>query len=555
MNTEVRRGKRVIYQKMIFALVIALQLISICNWASKRANYFVDELFSFGYAHSYTFDKKDIYYIDNSPEWKYEEWVSNEKLKSQLDVSEDESLLNKDPGTALKMLLTRRNFFGFLNIIMDTFSAGKPSMWPPIVFNIVLFVLSQVLLFRIMFAMTNSFASSLLAVFMYGFSGTAINTHLFVRFYALVTLLILGCIRLHQKMWREKRRLYFLSESIIGMLLLYFALKNSELIMIMGGAIVMAFTLLLLFSRRYIEAFLYMILIIPASLLYLIKKTNLIKIVLHPEAYRGKGGATGWITENFMTVNTEKVISLFFKYLRWFSDQMFGSWYVLCSFLVLIIILLEIRLLGDKKERKHSLSAHEKKSDIQAVRYVWVIFGTSAVYYTFALLTGLMHLRYFSFYFPMAVILLWVFIDALTKDLKYRRQVLAGCFVLLVIGGAALRLVRPEAIENIYADDQFLIEAVRDSDIQDAIVICSDRESANHSIYDCIHIMPYTAELYPVNMEHHHIDLTACPDQFYVWSNNAVSTDDYTKDLLDAGYNLELLGSTHASVVYVARKD
>lgn len=554
MNMESAKGNCSISQKLIFAFVILLQIIVICHWASKRSNYFVDELFSFGYAHSYTFDRKDIYYIDNSPEWKYEEWVSNEKLKTQLEVSKEESLLNKDFVTALKMLLTRRNFHALLNITMDVFSDGKPSMWPPIILNIVFFVFSQVLLFQIIFEMSHSFSVSLLAAFMYGFSGTAINTHLYIRFYALVTLLILGCIRIHQKMWKERRILYFSIESICGMLLLYFALKNSELIMIMGGAIVMAFTLSLLFSRRYREAFLYMILIIPASLLFLIKKTNLINVVLHPEAYQGKGGATGWITENFMTVNTDKIVSLFFKYLRWFSDQMFGSWYVLCSFLILISILLEIKLLGEKKERKQSECVPEKESDIQAVRFVWVIFGASAVYYIFALLTGLMHLRYFSFYFPMVIILLWTIIGVLTKELKYRKQVLTGCFILLCIGGSALQIIRPEALENIYADDQSLINAVHDTDIQCAVVISSEKESANHSIYDCIHILPYSAKLYPVNLENDHIDITTCPDQLLVWSNNAVSTDDYTKDLQEAGYTFETLGSTHASVVYIAEK-
>ena len=567
-------------QKIIFLLVIIFQIAVICHWASRKSNYFVDELFSFGYAHSYTFNKKDVGYIDNSPEWKYEEWISNEVLKTQLEVSPDESLLRKNPVSALKMLLTRRNYHGFLNIIMDVCSSGKTSVWAPIIFNLVLFVFSQVILFRIVYEMTHSFPAALLAVFMYGFSGTAINTHLFIRFYAWVLFLVLCCIRLHQKMWQEKRVLYFSLETIFGMLLLFFALKNSELIMIMGGAIVMVFATGLLIRTRFKEAILYILMIVPASLVYLVKKTSLVNIVFHPDAYQNKGGATGWITNNLLSVNCETIISRIFKYLRWFSDQVFGSWYVLCSFLVLVIILLEVRILGRKKAPKPVESDVENRreadltdSDIEEqklpevvrhdaedwtatgdVRFAWVILSASAVYYVFALLTGLRYIRYFSFFFPLVIILLWTLIGILTRNLKYKKYVYAICFVLAGIGAFSLQTNRPEVIENIYANDRALIKAVQDTDIHNVVVICTDREDANHSIYDCIHLLPYTAEVYPINMEHHHIDAADFPDQVLVWSNGSASSDDYTKDLLEAGYSLEKFGTSHASVVYVANK-
>ena len=44
---------------IVFTLVITIQIAVICHWAIRKSNYFVDELFSYGYAHSYTFDKKD----------------------------------------------------------------------------------------------------------------------------------------------------------------------------------------------------------------------------------------------------------------------------------------------------------------------------------------------------------------------------------------------------------------------------------------------------------------------------------------------------------------
>ena len=110
-------------------------------------------------------------------------------------------------------------------------------------------------------------------------------------------------------------------------------------------------------------------------------------------------------------------------------------------------------------------------------------------------------------------------------------------------------------IDYLYTEDRELIEAVQNTDIRDAVVIVTEREDANHSVYDCVLLMPYTARLYPVNKEHQHIDTSDLPDRFLVWSHTkAESTEAYTGDLLRAGYSLELMGTTHTSVVYVAEK-
>ncbi|MBP3901502.1 MAG: hypothetical protein J6D53_08665 [Blautia sp.] len=582
-----------------FLLVIALQIAAICLSASARTNYFVDELFSFGYAHAYTFDKKDVGYIDQSPEWGYEKWIPNEELKIQLEVSGEESLLKKEPAAALKMLALRRNYHGFLNIIMDVFSAGKPAVWPPIFFNLILFVFTQVLLCRITFGMTQDHYASLLAVVMYGFSAAAINTHIYIRFYALVLFLLFGCIRLHQKMWQEQRILLFSLESILGMILLFFALKNSELIMIIGGALVMAFTAALLIGKRYREAVFYVLLIVPASLLYLIKKTSLINIMLHPADYQNKGGATGWITDNLLTTNLGTIRGLIYKYYEWIGLRMFGSFRVLHGFLVLFIVLAGIRLFlwrkalaksektvsentsvdasvdisekaaegisekaaEDTSERTaegtpDSLdSASESRKDRTASRFVWVLFAACAVYFVFALLTGLRYPRYLSFLFAVAIGIFWTLISMLTKGLMHRKYVYAICLLLVLFGAASTLRNRAEVIDYLYTEDRELIEAVQNTDIRDAVVIVTEREDANHSVYDCVLLMPYTARLYPVNKEHQHIDTSDLPDRFLVWSHTkAESTEAYTGDLLRAGYSLELMGTTHTSVVYVAEK-
>ena len=109
---------------LLITCILLIQVAVITFWGSQRSNYYIDELFSFGSAYSYTFDKKDIMYINRSDAWRYEQWVDNHDLKEQLEVTEEESLLSQQMIDAIRMLLTRRNYFGILNLLMSVFSPG-----------------------------------------------------------------------------------------------------------------------------------------------------------------------------------------------------------------------------------------------------------------------------------------------------------------------------------------------------------------------------------------------------------------------------------------------
>ena len=539
----------------ILSLIVLAQILLIAYWTTQRSNYFIDELFSFGYAHSYTFDKKDIMYINRTDAFQYEEWVDNHVLKKQLEIAGEESLLHLRLPQAVNLLLTRRNYHGILNILLSLFSGGKMSMYPPIILNLLLFVLVQVIIYRTMKEMTGSFAVSALTVMMYGFSMMAISTCLYVRFYELVTLLLLLAIRIHQKMWRTDSLLTCELWTIVSMALLYFALKNSELVLVIAAGLIGGYTLLLLLGRQQKKALLYFFTIFPIGVFYLIRKTHLLDIAVRPETYSHISGAEGWITKNILTVNAGRSCSLFFRYLEWISDLMFGSWYVLCSFLVLILILLEIRFLGTgKKSAQRKDDLHMAKSGTERIFFLWLIVIITAVYYAFALLAALPAQRYFMFYVPMLTMIHWGVIDSLTRQMKYRAEILILCFIFVCVEIMAAQLIRPDRIDYVYKEDRALIRDVKESGIDSAVAIYTNEGDSNHAVYDCIINMPDNAKLYPVDHTRHSIDTADCPEEFLIWIHRGRLTDNYIEDLTANGYLIEEFGKTHASDVYIAKK-
>lgn len=536
-------------KKAVIICVLLIQAALIVFWAGQRSNYYIDELFSFGSAHAYALPKENAVYITSSEKWQYEEWIENSVLKEELEITSKESLLSRPPLRAIRLILTGRNYHGILNVLMSAFSPGKVSAYPAAVLNLILFLFTQLVLYSTMKRLTGSFSISLLTILMYGFSAMAISTVLYVRFYMLVTLLLLALVCIHQIMWQEERLLRCELLTVLGMALIYLAMKDSELVFILAGSLVTAYAVALIIGRQFKKAVFYIVTVFPVSIAYAVIKTNFFDIVLHPSNYVMGDGAEAWMTDKLLTVNKERLISLVFKYLGWVSDLLFGSWYVLCCFLVLILILLEIWLFGKKRHSRLQASPEGRRRG-----FIWVIAAVCAVYYVFSLLVAIPAERYFMYYFPLLAILLWKLLHELTRGLRYRREVLLVCCALVCIGAAALQIVRPEKIDFVYREDRPLIRTVQDSGIQSVIVIYTGERDSNHSAYDCLNLMPDTARLYPIDRYRHHIDASECPDKLLIWIHGDRQPEPYITDLLDEGFVLQQLGQTHASDVYLAQR-
>ena len=553
----IERSKTGVFRCFVLITVITIQLIVMCGFAVRKSNFYIDEMFSMGYAHTYIHPREDVVYINFSKDWNNEKWVENSVLKDQLETTAEDSVFTLPLSKALRKLFLGRNYMGMLNIVMSMFSPGKMGKYPPIILNFFIFVMTQLLLYRICRSLSNSWTASLMAITMYGFSAMSIGLSIYIRFYALTILLLAGFARLHQKMWSEDSLWKCEVLTFASMALAYFALKNSELTFIMAGGWIGFYALGLFSTRQWKKAFLYVGTILPISLFYAVFKTPYVDMILHPAAYIGYSGPMGWMTRDLLSMSTGKLIYFVRLYKRWLDEQLTGSRYVTFLYLVIMLILFEVRFLGSHPAGRKGADSGETSLTEARIRhqkgFAGIVLGAELVYLLFCFLTCLPATRYISFLYPFLPLLLWTTFSRLSEGQTKRQFIMAGCAVLMCIGIIA-GFLHPERIEYVYMEDRPLIEALDSQETLDSIVIYTDEEDATHVVYDCVNLIPDEAKIYPVQAAHHKIDTSQCPDSLLIWVKNGEKIQPCVSDLETGGYSIEKLGKTHASDVYAARR-
>ena len=553
----IARSKTRAFRYCVLITMITIQLIVMCGFTTRKSNFYIDEMFSMGYAHTYVHPKEDVVYINFSKVWENEKWIENSVLKGQLETTAEDNVFTIPLPKALRKLFLGRNYMGILNIVMSLFSPGEMEKYPAIILNFFLFAATQLLLYRICKGLTNSWMASLMAVTMYGFSAMAIGLSNYIRFYTWVIFLLTVFVRIHQKMWSEDRLWKCEVLTIISMAFVYLALRNSELVFIIAGAWIGFYALGLLLTRQWKKAFLYVGTMLPVSLFYALSKTSFVDMILHPGAYTSYSGPAGWMTRDLLSMSSEKMIYFARLYKRWLDEQMTGSKYVTFGFLIILLILLEIRFLGSHQAGRKEIDLGETGSAEVRGRlekgFVWIVLCANLVYLLFCFLTCLPATRYVSFLFPFFSVLLWTTFSRLLEGQTKRPFIMVGCALLMCIGIIA-GLRHPERIEYVYMEDRPLIEAIGAQESKDSIVIYTDDEDATHVVYDCVNLIPKEAKICPVQLMHHNIEINQCPDSVLIWVKNNEKIQTCVSDLKSGGYSIDWLGKTHASDVYIARR-
>lgn len=553
-------------RRTVFIFLVVTQVLVMLYWMREKSNYFIDELFSMGYAHTFTFDRKEIGYINKSDVWQEEKWIPNSLLKDQIEVSPEDSLLNKPFGTAVKMLLTRRSYRGILNILMSSFSPGAVGKVPGIVFNIIIFCLTQLVLYGICYDLTGSNWISLAVLTMYGYSLAAISFVMYIRFYCYVMLLFLLAVRLHQVIRKTDRLPVVFAGTLVSMGLLYFAMKDSELVFVLGGCLIAAFMLDLILCHQFKKLLLYFLTIVPLSLLYVTQKTPFFRILLHPAESMQEKGPAGWLTQHLLEWTWEQKLEQIRKQNSWFADFLFGNSIIAAAFLLIIAILavsLSIKLVKARNESKdqYMVMKPEDEALLQGTGqdqggsfgFFLVLVVINTVYLIFGYLTGFTIIRYFSFNFPIITILVWAAVYKLTEGLGCRKRVLQLCGILTA-AAVIVGFSHPQDIQFIYPEDRALISSLQESDVRDAVVLCTKQEKTTHVIYDCVNLMEEDARIYPVQEGETVIDPGQCPGRFLIWALTDHDIWKNTEELIKDGYIISLYGKSHCSDVYLVER-
>lgn len=209
MFKKIKSAKRLFPAVFILTLILALIMsIYVC---SQKNQWYIDEVWTYGLSNSY--EKPFLF------EWVYnaapDEGIYEPRLG--LDDLKGEFMNMWQKGDAYKDYLTVQSGEGFAYdtvfsnqandvhppfyyLIIHTICSFFPdtySKWFVFVPNILFYIISLVLLYKVSYTLTESRAKGIITMIFWGFSCGAIKNLVFGRMYMLLTLLILSLLLIH----------------------------------------------------------------------------------------------------------------------------------------------------------------------------------------------------------------------------------------------------------------------------------------------------------------------------------------------------------------------
>ena len=507
-------------------------------WAEEKTNYFVDELYSKGYAHYYNISlRQGTVKIGDREDWVHGKWLKNSEFKKLFIVGEEESLFRIPACRAAGMILERKNYMGLLNIAESIISPGKMSKRPGILMNMLFQLMTQFLFIFLMKRMKFTEPVILCAASMYGFCGMTIGLVEYIRFYILTILLFVISFYAHYRVWTDERLSVGIAALLCSNAVLYLAIENSQLIMVIGGAFSCLFFLGLLVRRRWRSVALYSLLVIMPVLFFLWNYTPYIQILMHLRFYKGVGGAVGRTAGRILTATAKSVRNNLALEKDWVVGLLFGHRIITALFIILIVVSAVILM------KRKKLPESGKTAGFMLITGVTLIVFSAA-----SSVAGLDTSRYYSLAFFPAVLLIFFALDRIYRTSGRSRIILAA--VVLLTAASAVYTSYAGEIEYIYRDEKPVIEELRKVNKLDVILIEAGG-NPQHEIYDCVNQMSAKSRICPVNIDNRRIRMPENWKQVLVWIRTGKDTAPYLGDLEKYRYELTPLGSTHISDIYL----
>ncbi|MBP3269164.1 MAG: hypothetical protein J6L98_00655 [Bacteroidales bacterium] len=523
---------------IILVTVVALQCCAMFYWASCKAYYYIDELFTFEYVQNINNHTDSIEYMDDSPLWKNEEWLRVGDWKTRYTIEEGESVFDRGAVFSARKFFFDRNYMWIINALETVFGGIATPDRICFVFNVVVWILFQFILF---FFLAGGLGldrrTALLAVMLWGFSPLVLGLSVFCRFYSWTLFLYLIVLVLHKRMWDGGSHKSNLLYELAAILAMYLAFKNSELIFVVGGSLVVFFTIGLVVRKRYMEALYYSAPFIGGGLLVVLTRSSLLKVVFHPALYAEKGAGAAARHADFLLNASwqEKVVSLL-RPVKTFSDSVPGSLW-LALLLVLMLLLLFIRV--------------RRKASGLIGGYSWIILPTAVVFWLFCGLCGFDRIRYHSFLFLLVVILAAIVFDKLAKAHRTPRLVFKVALCLVLVCSASPFFKRD--VQYVYEWLKPSLGRVSEYNGLDAVV--SYDPVHNYNLYYSTSLLSSSSSIYPVSGLPTGGELPELPDSFLYWATYNWSPVEIADMIKARGYSMELLYDAGMALVYICEKE
>lgn len=180
-----------------FSLLLILQIFVIFHLGRAKQEYHIDEIYSYILSNSYDTDR-----IANDPS-VWNRWVKGEDFDKFVAVKEGERFAYEKTYYNNSMDTHPPLYYYCLHTVCSFFPE-QFSKWFGIGLNILLFIITEYLLFRLSRKIFGNTIWALLPVFIYGGTNVAYNTALYIRMYMLLTMFTLLLVNVHYDMLKKQ---------------------------------------------------------------------------------------------------------------------------------------------------------------------------------------------------------------------------------------------------------------------------------------------------------------------------------------------------------------
>lgn len=188
---------------VIFCVMLAALVVNLLYWGTRKEGFFGDELYSYHFVNQTEFP-----YIteDRGDETWMNSWHTSDYFKDYLTVSDEEAFDLAGTYQSIRRDVHPPLYYILLKISCSAFSLIFPSVfskWCGILLNILFFILTVPVLFKLAKYITQSDTYAMATCFLYGFGIGAVSTVVFLRMYMVFTFFCVVFTYLHTLLWKR----------------------------------------------------------------------------------------------------------------------------------------------------------------------------------------------------------------------------------------------------------------------------------------------------------------------------------------------------------------
>ena len=435
--------------KIIFVILLLLQLLVTLFFCTQKQEYHIDEIYSYILSNSYKADR-----ISNDEE-VWNKWIDGERFKEFVAVEEGERFSydrvyynnTKDAHPPLYYYLLHT----ICSLFPDTFNK-----WLGLGINIVLFTITQVVLYLFSRKIFGNTLWAVLPMAIYGGTKAAFDTILFIRMYMLLTLFTVLLLWLHYSIY-QRRATY--KDYILAFAITFLGTYTQYYFAIFAFLVAAYFCLHYIWIKQWKQLILYAFsMLLAIIMIFAVYPAAVIQITGSPTNNIGNEVASNIF--NFSAWGSA-ILSLGFQTIASAVSGLYDIKIIAVLFIVGSVIVAYF------KGNKRSFSS-EKKDINQEVKLFAV--GCILIGLTFIAIAHIsgrfVYLRYVYYLFPALSILGALLVKYLSGLIRLNKDVLvSGAICVWALGTIGLLIKQ---------DNSYLFSE-RSRQCKDIIEMCEDR--------------------------------------------------------------------------------